>query len=70
MTDPDDIVSLAANGMPVRDIAAARGLAETEVRKIIDQEAACCFEGAHLRREFLLETTRLRELGQKYSAVR
>jgi hypothetical protein len=39
-----------------------------EVRKIIDQEAALAFSGEQLRREWLLEARRLRELGQKYFA--
>lgn len=37
-------------------------------RIIIDQEAAKAFKGDELRREWLLEARRLRELGQKYFA--
>ena len=39
-TDPDTIVSLAANGMSVRDIATAHGMTEATVTAIIDQETA------------------------------
>jgi hypothetical protein len=37
-----------------------------EVRKIIDQEATIEFSSDQLRREWLLEARRLRELGQNY----
>src|SRR5262252_5691559 len=66
--DPDEIVLLAANGVLMREIALQHRISEDEVRAIIDQEAARCFEAAHLRRQFLLEARRLRELGQKYYA--
>lgn len=68
MVDPDEIVLLAANGVSMREIAASHRMSEDEVRAIIDREAARCFEAAHLRRQFLLEARRLRELGQKYYA--
>src|SRR5262245_59853099 len=66
MADPDEIVLLAANGVSLREIALQHRMSEDEVREIIDREAARCFEAAHLRRQFLLEARRLRELGQKF----
>jgi hypothetical protein len=66
IVDADSIVSLVANGMSLRDVAKAHDLTVTEVRGIIDEEAARCFAGAELRRQWLLEARRLRELGQKY----
>src|SRR5262245_36443045 len=62
----DTIVLAAANGMSLAEIATAQGIAVSEVRAIIDQEAARCFAGEELRRAWLLEARRLRELGQKY----
>src|SRR5215831_1406978 len=52
--------------MSLAEIAAAQGMTVSEVREIIDQEAARCFAGEELRRTWLLEARRLRELGQKY----
>jgi len=67
-TDADTIVSLVANGMPLRDAATAHDLTVAEARTMIDEEAARCFSGDELRRQWLLEAHRLRELGQKYFA--
>ena len=65
-TDFDTIVSLATNGMSVRDIATAHGMTEATVTAIIDQETARCFGGEHLRQQWLLEARRLEALGMKY----
>src|SRR5215831_17347606 len=52
--------------MSLAEIAAAQGMTVSQVREIIDQEAARCFAGEELCRAWLLEARRLRELGQKY----
>lgn len=64
--DHDAIIHEAVHGRALRDIARSHDLTVAEVRKIIDQEAALAFSGEQLRREWLLEARRLRELGQKY----
>jgi hypothetical protein len=66
IVDVDAIVSLVANGMPLRDVAKAHALTVTEVRKVLDEESERCLSGAELRRQLLLEARRLRELEQKY----
>ena len=66
LPDAAQIVQAVAFGQPVRDVAAAHGLTEAEVRDTIGQEAARCFDGEQLRRELLLETQRLEALGRKY----
>ena len=64
--DHDAIIREASRGGSLRDIAKGHGLTVTEVRKIIDEEAAQAFNGEQLRREWLYEARRLRELGQRY----
>jgi hypothetical protein len=64
--DHDAIIHEAVHGCALRDIARSHDLTVAEVRKIIDEEAALAFSGEQLRREWLLEARRLRELGQKY----
>jgi len=61
IVDADAIVSLVANGMSLRDVAKAHDLMVVDVRTIIDEEAARCFAGAELCRQWLLEARRLRE---------
>ena len=64
--DHDVIIHEAAHGRSLRDIAGSRNLTLDEVRKIVNEEAALALDGQNLRREWLLEARRLRELGQKY----
>jgi hypothetical protein len=47
----DAIIHEAVHGSSLRDIAKGHGLTVTEVRKIIDEEAAQAFNGEQLRRE-------------------
>ena len=50
----------------MREIAHDHRLTISDVLRIIDAAAAEAFSGEQLRREWLLESRRLRELGQKY----
>jgi len=64
--DHEAIVNEAIRGTSLRKIAKARGLTLSDVRKMVDDEAAQAFNGEQLRREWLYEARRLRELGQRY----
>jgi len=67
MADDDALILRAATeGRTIRDIAAERGMSEESVAAILDREAATWFDGKHLRRELLMEVTRLNALARKY----
>ena len=62
----DEIVTAVANGVSLRAVARSHRMTESEVREIIDAEAACCFQGEQLRREWMPEAKRLSQLGALY----
>ena len=54
-SDDAEILKAAAEGYPVREIAAAHDMTEAAVTAVLERETEAWFEGAHLRRELLLE---------------
>lgn len=64
--DRDAIINEAIHGTALREIARSHALTLAEVRSVIDDEAAHAFSGEQLRREWWLEASRLRALGQRY----
>ena len=69
MPDPDDesaaILREATVGKPLREIAKARGMLQSEVARIIDLAAQNMFSGKGTRREVLLEAQRLGYMKQR-----
>jgi hypothetical protein len=65
MTAEERILA-ASEGVSVHEIASEHGLSEGEVTAVLDREAEAWFEGGHLRRELLLEVSRLSRLEEHY----
>jgi hypothetical protein len=66
MTTEERILKSASEGVSVREIAAEHGLSEEGVTAVLDRAAEVWFTGEHLRRELLLEVSRLSRLEEHY----
>jgi hypothetical protein len=67
MTAEERILKSASEGVSIRAIAAEHGLSEEEVTAVLDRAAEAWFDGGHLRRELLLEVSRLSRLEEHFT---
>jgi hypothetical protein len=66
MTAEERILKAAAEGVSIRALAAEHGLSEEAVTAVLDRAAEAWFTGEDLRRELLLEVSRLSRLEEHY----
>lgn len=64
--DPEIVVNGIANGLSIRDAARHYELSEAEIRAILKRATDECYDGIHLREQWMLEARRLQAVGLKF----